>query len=53
MLIASVNYASQLKRGRAILRFDTNPPTRQMNPCEYVGIDSPHLSSCIEQALKV
>ena len=31
MLIASVNYASQLKRGRAILRFDTNPPTRQMN----------------------
>ena len=50
LLISSVNYASQLKRGRALLRFDANPPTRQMNP--YVGIDSPHLSSCIEQPLK-
>ena len=52
MLISSVDYASQLKRGRALLRLDTNPPTRKMNQCEYVGIDSPHLSSCIKQASK-
>ena len=49
MLITSVNNASQLKRGRALLRLDVTHPTRQ---CEYVELDSAHLFSCIEQALK-
>ena len=43
---------SQLKRGRALLRLDMNHPTRQMNQCEYVELDSSHHFSCIEQALK-
>jgi len=46
MLLSSVGYAHQLKRG---LRLDTNHPTNQ---CGYVDLDSLHLSSCIEQALK-
>ena len=29
-----------------------NHPTKQMNQCEYVELDSSHLSSCIERALK-
>ena len=41
-----------LKRGRALLRLDTNHPTKQMNQCEYVELDSSHLINCIEQALK-
>ena len=43
-------YAFQLKR--ALLRLDMNHPTRQMNQCEYVELDSSHLFSSIEQALK-
>ena len=50
-LLTSGRHAYQLKRGRALLRLDMNHPTRQMNQCEYVGLDSSHLSSCIEQAL--
>ena len=51
-LLTSDAYACQLKLGRALLRFDMNHPTRQMNRREYVELDSSHLSSCIEQALK-
>ena len=47
MLITSVDYASQLKRGRALLRLDVTHPTRQMNQGEYV-----ELLSCIDQALQ-
>ena len=49
-LLACEHYACQLKRGRALLRLDRNHPTRQMNQCEYVELDSWHLFSCIEQA---
>ena len=45
-------YAYQLKRARALLRLDMNHPPRQMNQCEFEGLDSSHLFSCIEQALK-
>ena len=51
-LLTSGEHAYQLKRGRALLRLDMNHPTRQMNQCESVELDSSHLSSCIEQALK-
>ena len=51
-LLTSGEHAYQLKRGRALLRLDMNHPTRQMNQCEHVELNSPHLSSCIEQALK-
>ena len=51
-LFANAHCASQLKRGRALLRLEMNHPTRQMNQCEYVELDSSHLSSCIQQALK-
>ena len=46
-------YTHQLKRGRALLRLDVTHPTRQMNPYEYVGLDSLHLFSCIEQGADV
>ena len=51
-LLTSGEHAYQLKRGRALLRFDMNHPTRQLNQCEQVELDSSHLYSCIEQALK-
>ena len=49
-LLTSVGHAYQLKRGRALL--DVTQPTRRMNESESVELDSPHLSSCIERALK-
>ena len=52
MLLTSDGYAYQLKRGRALLRLNMNRPTRHMNQCEYVELDSWHLFGCIEQALK-
>ena len=51
-LSTSGEHAYQLTRGRALLRLDMTHPTRQMNQCESVELDSSHLSSCIEQALK-
>ena len=51
-LSASDGYANQLKLGRALLRLDMNHPTRQMNRCDSVELDSSHLFSCIQQALK-
>ena len=47
MLLTRDAYACQLKRERAILRFDMNHPTRHMdhNACDYM-----HLFSCIKQA---
>ena len=51
-LLTSEHYVCQLKRGRALLRLDMKYPTRQRNQCEYVELDSTHLFSCIEQALK-
>ena len=51
MLLIRDGFTHQLKRGHAILQLDMNHPTRQMNPCEYVELDSSHLTSCIEQAL--
>ena len=50
-LLACEHYACQLKRERALLKLDTNPPKRQMDQWEYSEFDSSHLSSCIEQAL--
>ena len=50
--LTSGEHAYQLKRGRALLRINMNHPTRQMNPFQYVELDSSHLSSCIQQALK-
>ena len=51
-LLASEHYASQMKRGCALLRLDMNHPTRQTNPCEYVELDSSQHFSCIDQALE-
>ena len=51
-LFANAHCASQLKRGRALLRLEKNHPTRQMNPCEYGELDSSHLFSCLELASK-
>ena len=51
-LLVIEHCASQLKRGRALLRLDMNHPTRQMNQGEYVELDSSQHFSCIKQALK-
>ena len=48
-LITNNAYAYQLKRGRALLRLDMNPPTRKMNPCE---LNSSQHFNCIKQASK-
>ena len=52
VLLISDAYAHPIKRGRGLLRFSLNHPTKQMNQCEHVELDSSHLFSCIEQALK-
>ena len=51
-LFANEHCASQLKRGRTLLRLEMKHPTRHMNQCEYVELDFSHLTSCIQQALK-
>ena len=51
MILIRDEYGYQMKRGRALLRLDSNHPTRQMNQHEYVELDSSQFSSCIEQAL--
>ena len=45
-------YAYQLKRGRALLRLDVTRPTKQMDQCESVELDSSQHFNCIEQASK-
>ena len=51
-LFAKAHCASQLKRGRALLRLEMKHPTRQLNQSEYVELDSSHLFSCLELASK-
>ena len=49
-LFASVHYAYQLKRGRSLLRQDSNPSTIRINQNKHTEPDSLPLFSCIEQA---
>ena len=51
-LLAREHYACQLKHARALLWLNMNHPTTQIDQPEHVQLDSSHLLSCIEQALK-
>ena len=50
--LAGEHFACQLKHGRALLRLNMNNLTTQIGQSEHVQLDSSHLLSCIEQALK-
>ena len=51
-LLASEYYAGQLKHGRALSRLNMNHPTTHIDQPEHEQLDSSHILSCIEQALR-
>ena len=51
-LFTSEEYAFQLKCIRALYRLNMNHPATQIDQSKHVQLDSSHLLSCIEQALK-